>query len=188
MSEIMYKLLNIRFIKVLLYCDNDYVGKIITKDQGQEFIRHKRFGTYILPRTNIAYFRHGTEKRINYNVDFIQPLIPKYNKFDFFDKKNLDIRDLKRLKVELWDSIDKTTKLSPEYISELKERTYTESDIISLKYENNITPLELSHIISGEEIKLIMKNDKADWSWLLLPMLAFSVVIGLMVIMVGIPT
>jgi len=186
MSELLYKLLNIRFIKILLYCDNDYVGKVVAKDKGQEYVRSKSYGTYVLPRTNTAYFRHGHEKRINYNVDFITPLMPKYNKFDFFDKK-IDLKDLKRIRTELWNSINNSMKLSPEYIAELKERTYMETDIILLKLQNNITPLEFEQMIAGEEIKLVMKNDKADYSWLLWPMIAFCILIAIVMIFIGIP-
>lgn len=186
MGELLFKLLGIRHYKVLLYSDNIYVGKIVQKFEGNRFIKSKKYGWYITPFSSLEYFIHGSEYRLNYNVDFIKALKPSYNKFDFFEKKNLNIKDLKTLKTELWDSLNKSMQLSPEYIEQVKQRVYTTSDIITFKFPT-VTPLELQELMSGEDIKNIMKTDKPDYSWLALPMLAGFILIGIVIFFIGIP-
>lgn len=84
MMDKIYQLCNIRHIKLFLYHDNIFVGSITEKYKGQEFIRSKKYGCYILPKTSIPFLIHGIQYRINYNVGFITPLKPKYNKVNFF--------------------------------------------------------------------------------------------------------
>lgn len=185
MSEFIYKLLGIRHVKILLYNDNIFVGSLTRKFVGQEFIKDKKFGCYILPKVLNYYFIHGKQYRLIYHVDFPKPLKPEYDKFDFL-KKKIDIKNLKEFRIELWDSIQKTSQLTPEYIEEIKSRVYTEDDIIEFRL-NNLTANELEAITSGQEIIMLMKSEKLDWSWLSMPIILACIVAAIIFIFVGIP-